>query len=87
MARVRTAHRGQVTVRIELTCLYCGHACGDVFVRTAGTPTYLELRAAFTETTTTVTPLWDAHGAPRCPRCRAKLFIAKSERRIRDFAR
>jgi anaerobic selenocysteine-containing dehydrogenase len=74
-------------LRVELSCLYCGHACGDVFVRTDGKPTYRDLRVAFAETTTAALPLWDAHGAPRCPRCRAKLFIAKSERRVRDFAR
>lgn len=74
------------TLRIELTCLYCGHACGDVFVRTRGTPTYRDLRSAFAETTTATTPLWDAHGAPRCPRCRAKLFIQRAERRVRDAA-
>ena len=64
-----------LSVRVELTCLYCGHSCGEARVRTSGRPTYREVRAAFANEPSSTAPAWDAHGTPRCPRCRGKLFI------------
>jgi hypothetical protein len=62
-------------IRVELNCMYCGHSCGDARVRVSGRPTYRDLRAAFAERPAGTAPEWDAHGTPRCPRCRGKLFI------------
>lgn len=76
-----------VLQRLELTCLYCGHSCGDVRVRSAGRPTYRDIRTAMLATPTASPPMWDAHGAPRCPRCRGKLFIEERERRFDAAAR
>jgi hypothetical protein len=67
-----------VVIRVELTCFYCGHSCGEARVHTTGRPSYRDVRAAFAEQPASTAPEWDAHGAPRCPRCRGKLFIAAS---------
>jgi len=64
---------------IELSCLSCGHSCADVRVPLQRRPTNAGIRAAY-DGTTGPCPTWDAHGQPRCPRCRARLFIERSER-------
>ncbi len=74
--------RGPLLLRLELGCLYCGHSCGEVLVRSAGRPSYAEIRRAFESVPARSAPAWDAHGAPRCPRCRGALFIEQSERRV-----
>jgi hypothetical protein len=61
--------------RAELTCLYCGHALGEVPVPPGRRPTNAELRAAYAASPDRPAPAWDAHGMPRCPRCAARLFI------------
>ncbi len=68
-------------VTIELTCFSCGHGCADVRVPGTSLPTNRALRAAYARSAAAVAPEWDAHGQPRCPRCRAKMFIESSERR------
>lgn len=69
-------------IRVELACFYCGHTCGEVRVPATDKPTYHDIRHAL-ETTPGAPDLeWDAHGSPRCPRCRGKLFIEESERRV-----
>lgn len=65
--------------RAELTCIYCGHALGEVRVRRGRQPTNAELRAAYAAAPDCTAPAWDAHGAPRCPRCAALLFIELSD--------
>ena len=67
-------------VRVELACFWCGHSLGDVLVRSDGRPTYRDVRDAIQGAPMASPPDWDAHGAPRCPRCRGKLFMEKSER-------
>jgi DNA-directed RNA polymerase subunit RPC12/RpoP len=69
----------------ELTCLYCGHALGDVPVPRGRRPTNAELRAAYAATPDATRPAWDAHGTPRCPRCAARLFIELSDRRALPY--
>lgn len=71
--------------RVELSCLYCGHALGDVRVAAGRRPTNAELRAAYASSPSVTPPAWDAHGEPRCPRCRARLFMEMTERRLRIF--
>ena len=71
----------RTVLKVELNCLYCGHGCGEVKVRSTGRATYREIRAAYAEAPSASAPDWDAHGAPRCPRCRGKLFIEESDRR------
>jgi hypothetical protein len=71
----------RLVLKIELNCFYCGHSCAEVKVRTSGRPSYREIRAAYAEAPAPSAPDWDAHGAPRCPRCRGKLFIEESDRR------
>lgn len=66
----------------ELTCLYCGHALGEVPVPRGRRPTDAELRAAYAAVPDAIAPAWDAHGTPRCPRCAARLFIELSDRRL-----
>ncbi len=61
--------------RAELTCLFCGHALGEVPVPRGRRPTNAELRAAYAASPDRIAPAWDAHGMPRCPRCAARLFI------------
>jgi hypothetical protein len=65
--------------RAELTCLYCGHSLGDVLVPRGRRPTNADLRAAYSAAPDATRPAWDAHGAPRCPRCAARLFIELSD--------
>lgn len=72
----------EIVFRIELTCFYCGHSCGELKVRTAGRPTYGAIRAAYGENGSASAPDWDAHGQPRCPRCRGKLFVEENDRRV-----
>jgi hypothetical protein len=72
--------------RAELTCLYCGHALGEVSVPRGRRPTNAELRAAYGAAPDATQPAWDAHGAPRCPRCAARLFIELSDRHLRAHA-
>lgn len=67
----------------ELTCLYCGHGLGEVPVPRRRRPTRAELRAAYAAAPDAASPMWDAHGAPRCPRCRALLFVEFSDQRLR----
>jgi anaerobic selenocysteine-containing dehydrogenase len=81
MSAVNATATPRLVLKVELTCLYCGHSCGEVKVRTSGRPTYRDIRQAFADAPTASVPDWDAHGAPRCPRCRGKLFIEESERR------
>lgn len=69
------------TLRVELGCLWCGHSIGGVTVTTTGRPTNREIRAAIARADLATPPTWDAHGAPRCPRCRGTLFIEQAERR------
>jgi hypothetical protein len=69
--------------RAELTCLYCGHALGEVSVPRGRRPTNAELRAAYGAAPDATRPAWDAHGSPRCPRCAARLFIELSDRHPR----
>ena len=69
-------------IRVELSCFYCGHSCGDIRVPVSDRPSYRDIKATL-ETMPDAPELeWDAHGAPRCPRCRGKLFIEESERRV-----
>lgn len=72
----------ELLVRVELTCFYCGHSCGEFKVRSSGRPTYADLRSAVEESATRQPPGWDAHGEPRCPRCGGKLFVEESDRRL-----
>jgi hypothetical protein len=74
-----TAPFGQHS-RVELTCLYCGHALGEVLVPRGRRPTNAELRGAYASEPDAIAPAWDAHGAPRCPRCAARLFIEFTDR-------
>jgi hypothetical protein len=67
--------------RADLTCLYCGHALGEVPVPAGRRPTNAELRAAYAASPERSAPAWDAHGMPRCPRCAARLFIELSHLR------
>lgn len=69
----------------ELTCLYCGHALGEIPVTRGHRPTNAELRAAYVGAPDRPAPVWDAHGSPRCPRCRARLFIELSH--VRPYGR
>lgn len=69
-------------VRVELSCFYCGHSCGDIRVPVSERPSYRDIRGALETTPGAPALEWDAHGAPRCPRCRGKLFIEESERRV-----
>ncbi len=69
-------------VRVELTCFYCGHSYGEFKVRTSGRPTYADLRGAIEQAATANPPSWDGRGEPRCPRCRGKLFVEESDRRL-----
>ncbi len=71
-----------LVVRVELTCFYCGHSVGDIRVPTSGRATYRDIRDALETMPAAPTIEWDAHGSPRCPRCRGKLFIEESERRV-----
>lgn len=83
MANVNTIELATTrTVRVELTCLYCGHALGEYRVATRERPTYREVRQAVESSAASTRPTWDAHGAPRCPRCRGKLFIEVAERPV-----
>ena len=72
---------GLPTMRFEFTCLYCGHDAGEVELRSADRPSYREVRRALAVAPTNAGPAWDAHGEPRCPRCRAKLFVQRAVRR------
>jgi hypothetical protein len=65
----------------ELTCLYCGHTLGEISVARGHRPTNAELRAAYANAPDGQAPDWDAHGSPRCPRCRARLFLELSHQR------
>ena len=69
-------------MRVELSCFYCGHGCGEVRVPVNDRPTYRDIRLAVEGTAGAPEIEWDAHGSPRCPRCRGKLFIEESERRV-----
>ena len=69
-------------VRVELSCFYCGHSYGDVRVPVPDRPTYRDIKGALEATPGAPEIEWDAHSAPRCPRCRGKLFIEESERRV-----
>jgi DNA-directed RNA polymerase subunit RPC12/RpoP len=69
--------------RAELSCLYCGHTLGEVRVPRGRRPTNIDLRAAYAATPDVLAPAWDAHGAPRCPRCAARLFVELSDRPLR----
>ena len=69
-------------VRVELSCFYCGHSCGDVRVPVSERPSYRDIKDALEGMPGAPEIEWDAHGAPRCPRCRGKLFIEESERRV-----
>ena len=64
--------------RAELTCLYCGHTLREISVARGHRPTNSELRAAYADAPGELAPDWDAHGSPRCPRCRARLFLELS---------
>jgi hypothetical protein len=68
-------------VSIALSCFYCGHSCPDVRVAGSSRPTGRMLRAAYADIPVDVAPTWDDHGQPRCPRCRAKLFMEPVETR------
>ncbi len=70
-------------MRAELTCLYCGHTLGEVSVPRGRRPTNAELRASYAAAPDAIAPGWDAHGAPRCPRCQARLFMELTDRRPR----
>ena len=72
----------EIVVRVELTCFYCGHSCGEFKVRTTGRPTYAGLRAAVDRSGIDNPPGWDERGEPRCPRCGGKLFAEESDRRL-----
>lgn len=74
-----TTIRALRVTTIELTCLSCGHSCADVRVPLQRRPTNADIKAAYDESAGP-RPSWDAHGQPRCPRCRARLFIERSER-------
>ncbi len=71
----------ELVVRVELTCFYCGHDCGEFKLRTSGRPSYRALRAAIEQSGALNPPTWDDHGEPRCPRCGGKLFVEESDRR------
>lgn len=68
-------------IRVELTCFYCGHGSGEVRVAVGERPSYRDVRIALEATPDAPAIEWDAHGAPRCPRCRGKLFLQESDRR------
>lgn len=72
----------ELVIRVELTCFYCGHGFGEFKVRCSGRPTYRDLRSAVEQAAVANPPAWDDHGEPRCPRCRGKLFIEESDRRL-----
>lgn len=73
--------QGRRYVSIALSCFYCGHSCSDVRVVGSSRPTGRMLRAAYAEVAADLAPTWDDHGQPRCPRCRAKLFMEPVETR------
>jgi transposase-like protein len=73
-----TTARATRVMTLELSCLSCGHSCADVRVPLRRRPDDRDLRAAYAEADGP-RPDWDAHGRPRCPRCRARLFIERSE--------
>lgn len=77
-----TLETRRLVLRVELTCFYCGHSYGEVRVPVDGRPTYRDLRKAVEAMDPAPDVAWDAHGAPRCPRCHGKLFIEESERRV-----
>lgn len=72
----------RLVLRVELSCFYCGHSYGEVRVPASDRPRYGDLRRALEATPGAPEIDWDAHGAPRCPRCHGKLFIEESERRV-----
>lgn len=78
---VNELHRDTRYVSIALTCFYCGHSCPDVRVPGTARPTTRALRQAYASVVPESAPTWDDHGQPRCPRCRAKLFIEPVETR------
>ncbi len=77
-----TLSAAELVIRVELTCFYCGHSFGEFKVRTVGRPTFRDLRAAVERAAVANPPAWDQHGEPRCPRCRGKLFVEESDRRL-----
>jgi hypothetical protein len=81
MKKIAAAERPQG--RAELSCIYCGHGLGEVPVPRGRRPTGAELRAAYAAAPDAVSPTWDAHGSPRCPRCRALLFVELSDHQLR----
>lgn len=66
-------------VTVELVCLACGHGCAEIRITRGHELARRELRAAYASVDG-ARPEWDAHGEPRCPRCRARLFIDWSAR-------
>ena len=68
-------------LRVELSCLYCGHSCGEVQIGARPRRAYAAVRAALDATAATRAPEWDMHGIPRCPRCHGALFIEAVGRR------
>lgn len=77
-----TIETPRLVLRVELSCFYCGHSYGEVRVPVGDRPTYRDLRKAVEAIPDGPKIAWDAHGAPRCPRCHGTLFIEESERRV-----
>jgi hypothetical protein len=67
-----------LAVRAELHCYFCGHSLGEVLVASRGRPTNAQLREAYGAQRPEAGPLW-AGDKPRCPRCRAQLFLEHFE--------
>lgn len=68
-----------MAVRAELYCYFCGHGLGEVFVPGRGRPTNVQLKDAYTAQHPQGGPVWSGE-SPRCPRCRAQLFLEHVER-------
>ena len=68
-----TIETPRLVLRVELSCFYCGHSYGEVRVPVGDRPTYRDLRKAVEAIPDGPKIAWDAHGAPRCPRCHGTL--------------
>jgi hypothetical protein len=68
-----------MAVRVELSCMSCGHSTNEVIVPGSGRPSFRELRLAYEAKGDIGGPLW-VGDQPRCPRCKGQLFMEGIER-------
>lgn len=69
----------EMAVRIELSCMSCGHSTSEVVVAGSARPTFREIRLAYEAKGNQGGPLWIGD-QPRCARCRGRLFMDGLER-------